>query len=251
MRRGISTALVLVTLLSSAAFGAELILYLPFEEGQGDVAKDASGRGNDATLKGNAAWGQGVYGGGIEMVAGSFLTVEHSPDLALTESMTLMGWVRIPADTGDQQSLIEKGPVWGPGEYNLLPDYNNQVLLQMNDLPDNCDDEIMGGNVLDGQWHHVAGVWDGQEIRIYVDGQEVRAGQCEGVLEVNEQPLFIGSRGGSQRWLVGSIDEIKIYNGPLSEAEIQAAMEEQVQLAVRPQDKATVMWGAIKTAALR
>ena len=43
---------------------AELVGHWTFDEGSGETAYDSSGKGNDGTLGGNAAWDEGVYGVG-------------------------------------------------------------------------------------------------------------------------------------------------------------------------------------------
>lgn len=222
-----------------------LILFLNFDEGKGEKAIDKSGKGNDAIFKGKAKFGEGKYGTGLALGLNDWAYVPHNDSLNL-QSMTLMTWVKITSLTGDNQSAIEKGPVWGPGEYNLLPVYGGSILLQIFDLPDNCNDELAAGVVTDGQWHHIAGTFDGKKIVIYKDGEEVNAGPCEGKLNTNSEPLYLGCRGGSSRWTMGFYDDMKIYNRALSKAEIQKAMEKTVSLPVRPKDRATVMWATLK-----
>ena len=41
---------------------AGLVLYLSFDEGEGDTAKDRSGKGNDGQLQGNVQWVEGQHG---------------------------------------------------------------------------------------------------------------------------------------------------------------------------------------------
>jgi len=231
-----------------AAADPSLIMLLSFE-GSGEKAVDSSGKGNDAMLKGKAVRGAGKYGQGIDLVANAHLEVAHNASLNL-QSMTLMTWCKIAADTGDHQSAIEKGPSWQAGEYNLLPDYGNKVMLQIFGLPENCDDEGEAGGVLDGTWHHIAASFDGKVIKIYVDGKVVGQRDCVGTLGTNTGPLFIGARGGTVRWTVGSYDEMAMYNRALTDAEVAKAMT-GITTAVEPRDRATLMWGTIKSDALR
>ena len=162
--------------------------------------------------------------------------------------MTLMCWTRILGDTGDVQSGIEKGASWQSGEYNLLQVYTGGVLLQMFDLPDECDDDYSGGNGVDDAWHHIAGSWDGDHIRVYIDATEVAGGPCSGVLGTNEEPLYIGARGGASRWTNGYYDEIKVFNRGLSQAEIEAAMAFETVPAVDPLSSAAALWATLKSA---
>jgi len=225
-----------------------IMLYLPLDENQGKVAIDLSAYKNDATLKGNAKWTPGKYGSGIDIATGNWLEVRDSDSLDLTEAMTINCWVLIRGLTGDHQSAVEKGAAWAAGEYNLLPCYNpDSVLLQMNDLPDGCDDEALGGKVNDGSWHFIAGTWDGKVIKTYVDGKETSNLACAGTLMTNNDPLYIGSRGGSARWMNGLIDEIKMYNRALSANELKIDMEDPTaNLVVKETGKLAATWGSLK-----
>ena len=51
-----------------------------------------------------------------------------------------------------------------------------------------------------GRWHHVAGVYDGREVRLYVDGRKVAAKAGSGPRKTNDLPLIVGGDpGGSGR----------------------------------------------------
>ena len=55
-----------------------LMLYLPFDEGSGDVAKDASGNGNDGELQGKGKWVEGKFGKALHLsAAADYVEVPH------------------------------------------------------------------------------------------------------------------------------------------------------------------------------
>ncbi|MES2863811.1 MAG: LamG-like jellyroll fold domain-containing protein [Bacteroidota bacterium] len=74
-------------------------------------------------------------------------------------------------------------------------------------------------------WQHVAGVWDGSSIYIYVDG--VLKGTTTGVtgsnFAVTNNDVVIGSNSYPEPF-AGSIDEVRIWNRNLSQCEIQNNM---------------------------
>lgn len=65
-----------------------------------------------------------------------------------------------------------------------------------------------------GQWHHVAGVFDGREVRVYVDGKLIASKQAKGKRRTNKLPLIIGadvsSRGAGTSHFTGRIDEVRL-----------------------------------------
>ena len=162
--------------------------------------------------------------------------------------MTIMFWAKLMSATGEVQSGVEKEPAWEAGEYNLLPEYNGGILLQANDLPDECDDEAIGfPSTIDKKWHHCAGTFNGKEIKIYGDGKLRETLPCKGAVEKGSGNLYIGGRGGAGRWIDGFLDEIKMYNRVLTEAEIVEDMNNPMHnLSVSPTDKVATTWGLLK-----
>ena len=137
-----------------ASVDPTIVLYLPFEEQSGKVAKDLSQFGHEAEFRKKTAWAKGKHGGGIELGLENWLEVKDHDSLDLTNKMTIMFWSKLMSATGEVQSGVEKEPAWQAGEYNLLPEYNGGILLQANDLPDECDDEAIGfPSTIDKKWH--------------------------------------------------------------------------------------------------
>ncbi|MEY2982537.1 MAG: hypothetical protein RL562_2764 [Planctomycetota bacterium] len=71
--------------------------------------------------------------------------------------------------------------------------------------------------VATGDWHHVAGVFDGEEIRLYVDGQLAGRRPASGRRTTNRLPLMIGAdvdgQGRATSPFDGFVDEIRISTG--------------------------------------
>lgn len=70
------------------------------------------------------------------------------------------------------------------------------------------------GDLEVGQWYHVAGVYDGREVRLYVNGQLVEAKPGIGKRTTNALPLMIGAdvsaQGGMTSPFDGQIDGVRI-----------------------------------------
>ena len=75
----------------------------------------------------------------------------------------------------------------------------------------------------------------------------MRALTLLGELKPNNDPLFIGARGGSERFLTGALDEIKVYNYALTRDELLKDMVEPVTLHIDAQEKLTTVWARLKT----
>ena len=250
--RQLSSSIILAFLMlismSEAQIPEDMVLYLPLDEGEGKVAVDLSIHNNNAEIKGKPKWVDGPFGMALELNGtGDHLVVKNSPPLQLTDALTISCWVKVTG-AADLQSAVEKEAGWQIGEYNFMPVYNGLIQLQMFDLPEGCDDEGQTGNIKDSKWHYIAGTWDGDVITLYLDGEPIADRDCGGKLAQGSGHLYIGARGGNDRFLQGLIDEIKIYGRGLSTDEIQADMADpRHNLAVfKSSDKLPVLWGNLK-----
>jgi hypothetical protein len=65
-----------------------------------------------------------------------------------------------------------------------------------------------------GEWHHVAGVFDGAEVRLFVDGQQVAAAPGKGTRRPNTLPLYVGADpaadGTPMSFFTGRIDDVRL-----------------------------------------
>ncbi len=85
--------------------------------------------------------------------------------------------------------------------------------------------EILDSSLLPlDAWSHVAGTWDGSTLRVYVNGTPVANRAAGGTLDATANPLHIGGNALWGEYLDGVMDEVRIYNRALSQAEIQTDM---------------------------
>ena len=109
----------------------------------------------------------------------------------------------------------------------------------------------------DGNWHHIAFVVEdagNTKINIYMDGQPQDVVVGKGNKLDNfvpfVEPVYIGAannRGNVERHFPGVIDEVRIYDRPLSEKEVVQNFESKVGLGVELTDKLPIVWGKLKT----
>ena len=90
-------------------------------------------------------------------------------------------------------------------------------------------------------------VYDGEEIRIYLDGELDGEVAREGDINENEASVWIGKKANESIWLDGTLDELRILNIAITEEQIQADMEDGIAFAVEVTGKLTTTWGRIKS----
>lgn len=110
----------------------------------------------------------------------------------------------------------------------------------------------------DGKWHHIVfAIEDAGEskVSIYMDGEPQAV--IEGAVKKLDtfipfvEPVYIGAannRGKVERHFPGIIDEVRIYDRPLTEGEVIRNFESTIGLAVHAAEKLSVVWGTLKAA---
>jgi hypothetical protein len=84
-----------------------------------------------------------------------------------------------------------------------------------------------GVGIWDGNWHLVAGTYDGQTVRLFVDGTEIGSGTSS-TISINynlpeNNRLYIGAyRGSCELRFDGRIDEVRLFSRALTDVEIQS-----------------------------
>ncbi|MEA3357740.1 MAG: LamG domain-containing protein, partial [Patescibacteria group bacterium] len=144
---------------------------------------------------------------------------------ALSVEMWFKSAVAI-STTGDTIRTLEKGDcyflaqgdggVTGTGGMNFLVKRSNTVYAAEIGIALNAD-----------QWYHIAGTFDGTDIRVYLDGVLKDTTNVGGNIDDDNLALRIGSDDGAS-YLDGIIDEVRIWSDVRTEAEIQQNMFKQV-----------------------
>jgi hypothetical protein len=233
-----------------------IVVYFTFDTGEGNTAVDISGNGNDGAIN-SAQWVSGKYGRALEFDgATSHVTIMPNATLDLADGMTLMAWIYktefVPANNGE--TIISKKQ---SGAYSL------EVAGWENRFPDKFSSEPRISGTYHpiqspdpaplNQWVHVAVTYDGDSIRMYVDGEMVTEEKWPGKIDTNSATVYVGvETDGNQPDAThgrfkGIIDEVIVANRAFSADEIKIYMEGPT--AVEPEAKLPVYWGVIKAEA--
>jgi hypothetical protein len=100
-------------------------------------------------------------------------------------------------------------------------------------------------------WYNLVGSYNGREMLIYVDTELRNKRTWSGTPIVDHNNLTIGAMSGSdgQEGFEGVIDEVKLYNRALTQAEIVRNYERANAMAVEDSlDKLAITWGEVKRA---
>ena len=223
---------VCITLLMASPVKAnaqELIGLWHFDEGSGAVAYDSSGNNNNGTLYGAVWYSPSIFGSGLQFDNVDYVEVLDNPilDFGADDSFSVEAWVKTTTKTGGiilaKRNLADS---WN-NLYVLYGEYSGGIVRAVFYLRNSLSPDISvyakgTTDISDGQWHHVVGVRNIStgNVRIYVDGipYEQELGDPTGDIS-NAANLWIGKQGlgGSESSWQGLIDEVRIYNGALSD----------------------------------
>ena len=196
---------------------AGLVGWWKLDESSGLTAADSSGNGNDGTLDASMngdEWTTGVVGGALEFDGNDELIRVSGASLNITNEITLSVWVWHSAfRAGQYERYVEvKGGI-------AIIRKNSDGRLQFYIKTDGTTRHLLVSDVLvEGQWQHVAGTWDGTTQRLYLDGVEIDSQTPGGVLDDPTGDVRINSSG--TEYLNGLLDDCRIYNRALTAEEV-------------------------------
>lgn len=205
-----------------------LMAYLKFDEGKGTIARDFSGHDNSATLI-NVEWvGNGVGGGAVALNGkNSNIVFEKSGGLDFTHDFTLSVWLKIKAFDGHGRSLWVRGNYvkgWQSYIYRSFIAFSSTPARTKGAGVCRCkfapgtediypfEQIVLTGRKIDD---------DKTKITFYANGQKLKSFHAD-ALPTSPRLSFGGFASNEGQWFNGVIDEMKVYNRPLTAEEIKA-----------------------------
>ncbi len=179
--------------------------------------------GHDGALKGGATYGPGLSGEAFLLNGTSaYVQVPDAPALNFaTNDFTACLWVNFN-NTAGEQVLIEKWIDGGPSGWSLIKMPGGNLRMAMSNGSGGEVDVNSGPlTIPTTNWIHYAVRRQAGQITIFTNGVSVASGVSTANLSAATSLLF-GSRGATNFFLNGSIDELTLYSRALSDAEITA-----------------------------
>ena len=219
-----------------------LVAYWPFDEGKGKVAMDITGNGHDGDIDGNPKWVEGKFGTGLEFDGEQDkVVVADDAALAIEENITFMAWFSPNEALTSRRLMVKNNSIF------VIFDFGDTNSIDFLVKPDNTFAESTTTDWTVGEWYHFAGTFDGKTMKVYVNG-ELEGEADNGVpIAPSDLDLWIGGDdfGRPTDFFPGKIDEVRLYEKTLSEADIQKVMETPQDVEAR--GKLTATWGKLKS----
>ncbi|MCP4607865.1 MAG: LamG domain-containing protein [Planctomycetes bacterium] len=217
MSKKLICLLIILVMSLASSTSADLVAHWQFDETSGSVAQDATGNGNNGTLKGDPQWVAGRIGGAIQLDGIDDYVDIGSVGISGIDTRTIAGWVK--ADTTD---ILPWTSVFG-----FAPDGDTDGTYFDIEVDDAGNYVVFVGGwgsiftPVDTQWHHFAVTYMGEGGSWFLDGQLVDS--LEGAVGTIDQ-VRIGARLSTSNYFPGLIDDVRIYNTVLTLTEIKKLM---------------------------
>ncbi|MBU0478572.1 beta-galactosidase [bacterium] len=204
------------------------VLLLHMDEGGGNTVHDPSANSFNGTTEGTTqpSWIEGKFGNGLEFNGtSSFVRIDDSAAesaLDLQEPFTIEAWIKARG-VAERNMIVDKYDYISttPGIYSpagtrgyTLSLYNGVIRFNIMSGLDTCGGVTGGPDLRDNRWHHVAGVWTGKQLKIYLDGALLKSLNWDHAPAQANWDLAIGARTrfGGSCFFDGMIDEVRISN---------------------------------------
>jgi hypothetical protein len=195
----------------------EPVLYFNFNEGSGNYALDVSGNGNAGTMHGvsrleTGGCGRAVFFNGINNYVEIPFSSQNHPAKEITVSLLFY------TDSFEPQVLLSS---YEDGGYRLGFDDGNDLWWTINlERRGEVSIPVQHEGISPHQWHQVTGTYDGQTLKVYLDGVLRNQLNATGAIhyEYNNY-IMVGADAGvynltdqnCPQYFRGGLDEVRIY----------------------------------------
>jgi hypothetical protein len=219
-----------------------LLEYWKFDATSGTNAVNSATNGLVGSVYGVTNWGPGKVGGALTFDGGTtFMFVSNYTKP--TAAMAAAAWVNVPAAGPYTIIRNSDGPITvtdGQFSFGLNADVSGNAVVTAT--------VVVGAKIITvtstatfplASWHHVAFTADGAQVRLFIDGQQVGSTDYLGALttssvpswlsvgaslatDTTQTPPVIGPDPAAANMLIGSLDELALWNRSLSASEVTA-----------------------------
>jgi len=204
------------------------------DDGAGKKAFDYVG-GHDGKLEKGPIWVEGVQKGALQL-DGNDAYVKADKFDVIGPGITMMGWFNASLLDNAQAGLISKADkvddnkIWW--QLGIVDDDADRYLASWVKAGDDTTRlEDASTSLVVGQWYHAAATYDAVSatMRLYLDGVEIasRAHARGGDIDTKDKhEVALGANADKDDFFDGRIDDMRVYNYPLSADQILAIYED-------------------------
>jgi hypothetical protein len=199
------------------------------DEGAGQIAADSSGHANTGVLGAatdpdvaDPGWIPGHAGGALVFDGTNYVTITNT-GLLEPPRLAVDAWVRRSGSPGRWRYVLSNGSLQcNRSAYGLYSGWSGGMGFYVSGTTEYViSPEVSPDIVWDGGWHHIIGSYDGDRVRLWIDGSQVGAGtQTTGPISYSGGGgIYIGTyRGSCDLGFSGAIDDVTVWDDRPAEA---------------------------------
>ena len=210
------------------AQGNDLLVHLPFDDRQ-NPALDSSGNNRHAVINGASYIADAGDSSNSSLLFNGDSSVNIGT-LDVNESeLTLSAWIytySFPGSSRDSR-IISKATGSSADDHlfmlSLIRKRGEDTTLRGRLRVNGKTKTLVARNstLLKNTWHHTAMVYDGNKLKLYIDGQYVAGSKLRGRVDQDSTvDVTIGSQPGGGKHFDGLIDDVRIYSRALPKDEL-------------------------------
>ena len=196
------------------------------DETNGTLIADASGNNNVGLFESDVSrQSNGKRNGAVELNGGVINIASPANLSTVTDQLTVSLWLNRTRAADGWQAAISRQYGDDLDDQFYLSIVDDSYVFGIN-TPNDGNQHTWGGVNGLNQWVHLAGVYDGSQITLYVNGVAMNSRPMSGQLNTGAKPLLIGGNANTgdpnvaDELFAGQVDDIRIYRRALSTAEI-------------------------------
>jgi Concanavalin A-like lectin/glucanases superfamily len=184
--------------------------------------------GNNGTFLGSPSYASGEVGQAFDFNGSSYVSVPDAPQIDFTNTMTVEAWVNLRTYSGaNSREIVSKFGSSGPLDcWTLAIDPpTKKAYYVLNSFSPGISIQLFSSTIIPtNQWVHIAGVADGSQMKIYVNGELSNSTNWTYGIHTTNSPVTIGCtmQFVPTSYFNGQIDEVSLYNTALSDCDIQS-----------------------------
>ena len=205
--------------------GDGLIAWWKLDESSGTTAADSAGA-NTGTLVNGPVWRPtgGRINGALEF-DGSDDRVDVGNMDIVGSGLTIALWMKADDFDVNDARFVSKATGVNEGDHYWMVSTINGTALRFRLKAGGSTTTLASstGQISAGTWYHIAVTYDGSQMRIYKNGTQIASVAKTGTINTSSSvPAALGNQPQGGRAFDGLLDDVRIYNRALSQAEIQA-----------------------------
>lgn len=232
-----------------------------FDEGSGKEINDSSGNENHGKFLGELKWVNGKFGKALEFDGASSIIdcgKGASLDFVGKTNFSISVWAQSSAKSIASGMFVWKAlgcSTWaqygfGVGAIEAVNAGADQLCFYYRKSNGDAKEIVIDSNSFPkNEWVHVAGTYDGKQLKLYMNGELVATQDSDGTPWASTESVYIGGDPGCGIRYVwsGIMDELIIFNVTLTKDDVNSLTRGYAgAMSVSPLDRLTTTWSEIK-----